>query len=577
MRRAHLLLALALALAQAILLVRTAWDKSDTNDEPIYMGSAVHQWTQTLRGGANFAFDRNCEAPALPKWGIALGMRLADPELFARWVNRGKAKEPDPLRPPIERTRLNLFAARWSTMLLTVVGGLFLWSAARRFGEMAALATHALWCFSPTILAQGSLATLDGWLVALCCIVIWVAFRLWSRPGLGWTAALGATLGLAAACKVTALGLVPVGAVVAGMALARAATERGKRTIIALVLGAISASGGFLMALWTVYGFSFGDVQTHNLCGTIGRFEGLAPFGPVPFPSWMSGLLLQWIHGEGGHLSYLFGHSSSGGWWWFYLASLALKTTIGAQFAGLLCLVAWLKRSPRGSALWLDAAILAYPALLMLVMSLGRTQNGIRYIAPLFPFAMLWLGRGVGLLAEAFGPWGPRALVACLALGTVESLAVHPHHLMFFNRWAGGPEGGPRYLIHGDDWGQDQRNLAEFMKTRSTWRLYYTFYNGVPGRWGLVWEQAPCQPMSGYYALHAVELHRPKRMPAGCLDWLTIEPPDARIGYSIYFYQVTRARIERLEQERGKLKPFWRSESRTAPPDEDDVEDEVNR
>jgi hypothetical protein len=462
-------------------------------------------------------------------------------------------------------------------MLLTVVCGLFLWSAARRFGEPAASVTHALWCFSPTILAQGSLATLDGWLAGLCCIVIWVAFQLWDRPGLGWTAVLGVSLGLAAACKVTALGLLPVAAVVAAMALARGARERGKRPTIALALGAIGGAVGFVMALWTVYGFSFGVVETNYLCGTVVRFEGFAPFGPVPFPSWISGLLLQWIHGEGGHLSYLFGHASSDGWWWFYLASLALKTTIGAQFAGLLCIVAWLKHRPRGRALLLDVAILAYPAVLLVVMSVGRTQNGIRYIAPLFPFAMLWLGRGVGLLAPAFGPWGMRALVACLALGTVESLAVHPHHLMFFNQWAGGPEGGPRYLIHGDDWGQDQRNLAEFMKTRTTWRLFYTFYNGNPGRWGLAWEKAPCEPMNGYYAIQAVELHRPKRMPAGCLDWLTIEPPDSRIGYSIYFYQVTKARIERLEQERGKLKPFWKSEARTAPPDEDDPEDEIKQ
>ncbi len=340
MKRIYLLLALALACMQMTLLLRTAWDKSDTIDEPTYMGSAVHQWTQATRGGANFAFDRNCEAPALPKWGIAAGLRLADPELFSLWIKRGKAKEPDPLRPPIERTRLNLFAARWATIALTVIGGLFLWSAARRFGETAAIVTHVLWTFSPTILAQGSLATLDGWLTAFCCFAIWVAFRLWDRPGLFWTTALGATLGLAAACKVTALGMAPVAAVLAGTALARAARGRGNNPVAAVGLGALCGIGGFFFALWAAYGFSYGEVLTGGLCGGKGVFPGLAPFGPVPFSSWISGLLLQWIHGEGGHLSYLFGEASSDGWWWFYLASLALKTTIGAQAAGLLGLTA---------------------------------------------------------------------------------------------------------------------------------------------------------------------------------------------------------------------------------------------
>ncbi len=570
MKRVHLLLSLALACAQMTLLLRTAWDKSDTIDEPTYMGSAVHQWTQATRGGANFAFDRNCEAPALPKWGIAAGLRLADPELFSLWIKRGKAKEPDPLRPPVERTRLNLFAARWATIALTVIGGLFLWSAARRFGETAALVTHVLWTFSPTILAQGSLATLDGWLTAFCCFAIWVAFRLWDRPGPLWTTALGITLGLAAACKVTALGMAPVAAVVAGTALARAARGRGKNPVAAVALGAVCGIGGFFFALWAAYGFSYGEVLTRGLCGGKGVFPGLAPFGPVPFSSWISGLLLQWIHGEGGHLSYLFGEASSDGWWWFYLACLALKTTIGAQAAGLLGLAAWMKSRPRGRDLLFDGLLLAFPVILLVVMSAGRTQNGIRYIAPLFPFLMVWMARAFTLVTPTLGKWGMRTLVVCLTLGAVESLAVHPHHLMFFNRWAGGPEGGPRYLIHGDDWGQDQRNLAEFMKTQKPWRLYYTFYNGNPGRWGLAWEHAPCEPMSGYYAIHAIVLHRPKRTPSECLNWLTIEPPDARIGYSIYFYQVTKARIERLEKERGKLKPFWEGRRSDRSRDEDE-------
>ena len=53
--------------------------------------------------------------------------------------------------------------------------------------------------------------------------------------------------------------------------------------------------------------------------------------------------------------------------------------------------------------------------------------------------------------------------------------------------------------------------------------------------------------------------HRPKRIAPGCLDWLTVEPPDARLGYSIYLYQVNRPRIERLLAARGRVEPFWRS------------------
>ncbi len=557
MKRAPLALAIVLAGAQATLLVRTAWDKSDTIDEPVYMAAGIHQWTRVFSGDVNRAFERNCESPALPKWGMALGLRLADPPLFEAWLNRpAGTKEPDPLGPPMARARNNLFAARVASILVTTIAGLFLFAAALPFGPAAALLTQALWCFSPTVLAQGSLATLDGWAAACSALTLWAGVRLWQRPVAERALLLGAAIGLAAACKVPAAGMLPI-AFVFALGLVRLASGRWEPARVARLWAGLG--GGFLAALWAVYGYSLGVIQTNDLCGIKRGLDFHSRIGPLPFPAWIEGLLLQWIHGEGGHLSYLFGRIGSDGWWWFYLACVALKTTMGAQGAGLVGIAATLRQRPRAVELLGDTVILAFPALLFTVMSLGSTQIGIRYILPLFPFTIFWLGRALPRVSAAFGPRGRALFFGLVGLGALESLAVHPHHLMFFNAWAGGPEGGPRYLILGDDWGQDQKNLAEFMKTQKPWKLYYTFYNGNPGRWGVVWEQAPCEPTPGYYALQAVEVHRPKRTEAGCLDWLTVEPPDARIGHSIYFYQVTRARIERLVAERDSQRPFWRS------------------
>jgi hypothetical protein len=56
-------------------------------------------------------------------------------------------------------------------------------------------------------------------------------------------------------------------------------------------------------------------------------------------------------------------------------------------------------------------------------------------------------------------------------------------------------------------------------------------------------------------------VHRPRRIDEGCLDWLTAEPPDARLGFSIYLYTVDEARLARLAAERADPghTPFWRS------------------
>ena len=537
-----------LCVAQAGLLAHTAWDKSDTIDEPFYLAVSIPQWL-------HLDLATNCESPALPRWGFGLALRIVDPSLFDESSGRGR----HPLwSRALPETRRNLFAARAATILITLVGGLFLWGAARAFGEGVALVTYSLWCFSPTILANGALATLDAWVAALSCVALWATVRLVRRPTVGSAVVVGIALALAAAAKVTALGLIPVATGVGGWAVWRESRKEGRSWIRPFLAVVGAATLALLVTLWAVYGFRFGVVDTARPCG---KPTGLASHlvGPLPFAPWFEGLLSQLVHGQRGHLGYLFGEVGASGWWWFYIAALALKTTVGAQALAGLRLAAWVKSPPRRAELATDAVILAFPLLLVVVMSVGKAQNGIKYILPAFPFAMLWAGRALPDLKRAFGRRGVAAGGIALLAGILESVAVHPHHLMFFNLWAGGPKGGPRYFVSGDDWGQDQRRLGEWQATAKPWRLFYTYYNGDPAHWGITYEPPSCEPQPGFYALHAVEVHRPKRIRPGCLDWLTVEPPDARLGYSIYLYQVNKPRIERLRAERDTMAPFWRS------------------
>jgi hypothetical protein len=548
------LLAALLVLVQAVLLVRTALDKADTRDEPHYLAQGVILWTQP----GTFS---NCEAPILCKWGFAVALRVVDPVLFDPHSNVGR--HPLWSRPP-EVARRNLAVARGMTICLTLAAGLLLFSAARRYGTGAALLTLTLWVFSPSVLANGSLATLDGWATAMIAVAAWATFRAVDRPSLGRGLIVGIALGLAASAKVTTLALVPIsGAVVAWSALRSQGVSRRRRWLWAASLTACLTLG-FGAALWGVYGYQWGSIDLANPCLRDSLPRGTT-VGPFPAPQWLAGFLAQWRHGQKGHLSYLFGESSAGGWWWFYLAALALKTTVGAQLLVVLRLGAWWRSRPDSKSLLADGMILAYPLILITVMSVGRTQNGIRFILPAFPLLLLWLGRAALDVPRAFGRWGRVGLGIALAAAIAESLAVHPHHLMFFNLWAGGPNGGPRYMIHGDDWGQDQRRLAEWQRVNHPWRLFYTRYTENPAHWGITYETPPCVPTPGYYALHAVEVHRPKGRPPGCLDWLTVEAPDARFGYSIYLYLVNKSRIERLQAERDHVRPFWRSAG--APPE----------
>jgi len=536
-----------LAAVQAGLLAATAWDKSEVGDEPTYLASAALQW-------AHHDLEFNREAPALPKWGFALGLRAVDPSVAQTPARRDWAAAHVLWSRPMEAMRRNLFGARLATVALTVIAGLWLWRAASRFGPGPALVTHALWCFSPSILANGALATLDGWVTALLCAVILTAVRFAEKPATLRAAACGVAVGLAVACKVTALAVVPIVFAVGAVVLKGCEPKAtfGRRAVLC---GAAFAAAG-IIALWAVYGFTAGPVTTVS-----GRTWPLAPF-----PQWWLGLLQQWDLSAAGHRTYLFGNVRSTGWWWFYLAAIALKTTLGAQALAALRLAAWWRRPPPRQEWRVGAAVPAFSLLLLVLLSMGRTQTGIRYLLPAFPFAMLWAGRALVDARRAFGPTGRALVAAAVVAAGLESVAVHPHYLMFFNRWAGGPEGGPRYLILGDDWGQDQRRLGEWQAANKVPTLYYAEYSGMPRRWGINYKPAPCEPKVGVFALQAVEVHRPRRTDPGCLDWLTVEPPDERIGYSIYIYVVDRERLRRLEGERGMRQPFWRSGSAPARP-----------
>jgi len=551
----------ALLVVQLFLLVTTAWDKSDTADEIRYVASGVTLW-------ATGRFRDLCEAPVLPKWAFAAALRSTDPR-----VARAPASWQETMgflvdtRTPPELLRM-FFTARLATIAATLAAGLLLWRAAARFGTAPGLVALTLWVFSPTVLANGSLATLDAWAAASVCALVLAGVRFYEKPSGVRAAVLGFVSGSMAATKVPALLIVPIGL---GLAFAfgrRGALGRLSRR--ALAARAAVVAGVAMTTLWGLYGFTVGGIDAADPCSFAAAAEP-ALGGAWPFPAWFEGLLFQLRHAAGGHANYLLGQTSSEGWWFFYLVALALKTTLAVQALVALRLAAawWLAR--RGDAVdWrLDAALLAFPATLLALMSAGRHQPNVGFLLPAFPLAMMWLARGFALVARAFGPVGRLAFVGLLLAGATESVAVHPHHLMFYNAWAGGPVGGPRYLIHREDWGQDKRRLAQWQRVHGIDSLYYAPYGPNPERWGIVFEPVPCTPRVGVYALHAVEVHRPRfGLRPGCADWLTVEPPDERIGFSIYVYRVDRDRLVRLAREArdAAVEPFWRSGSRAGSP-----------
>jgi hypothetical protein len=162
-------------------------------------------------------------------------------------------------------------------------------------------------------------------------------------------------------------------------------------------------------------------------------------------------------------------------------------------------------------------------------------------------------------LSKAFARWQPRlvrwASGACLCWAACGSLAAWPHGLSYFNELAGGPLGGPRYLLDAQvDWGQDIFYLVEWRDRhpRAAPLVCQVSSAAVPiTLMGLQWADAvgaaqgatrgdsrayDSGPLPGWYAISVGALYDPTSAYAYFREFF--QPVD-RVGYSIQIFNVT--------------------------------------
>ena len=304
-----------------------------------------------------------------------------------------------------------------------------------------------------------------------------------------------------------------------------------------------------------------------------------------------------------GYMVYLDGQLRRGGWWYYYVATLAYKVPEGTWALVLLSgfvLVA----SNRSRTAWADeASVLAIPVGLLAAMSfLTDICLGIRYVLPIFPYVFVATGKVVPWAASLNGPWKWPArlfLGTCLVATATATATAHPHYLAYFNRASGGPDRGDEHLIDSNlDWGQDLVGLDRWLRANrpgaNVGLAYFGQINpsvlrlrgggfdwflppGLPGtieamqdgRAGhLIGPAARLTP--GLYAVSAsivrglswrfcdpVSLSYPQfswlqawNAREGAFSYFGRLTPVARVGHSIYVYEVTG-------EDCARLAPLW--------------------
>jgi hypothetical protein len=531
--RRHLLALLLLLLCGALLWTSER-GRSLTADEPLHLVRGHALWW-THQSKLSYAHPPLANAiTSLPQagrgdeaWGLG-----ATPDGQPRTTSASK-RAPDPklshaeamtklpgwavaqpldlstayFRHDFQTAKAELISARRMMMLWTLCLGLFIYVwCERRWGFTTAILSLSLFSLHPTLLAHGQLVTNDMPIAATVFVSL-AALTAWiERPG--WLPVLGFWFATTAmvlskhsglACVVV-MSLMVLGAAALGYGgFAAQPSGRARRVAITAAQLALVAAA-MILAIDAIYlfdrvGLSVAEIlaepEPHSWISKKVDYELLEhsviaqlPTNlrlPVPY-TWLVGLATVSEQDAMGHGNYFFGVRGESGHPLYFPVLLFAKSPTGLLV--LLGIAMWLgvkrlraKQLPSVAT----TVLVVFSAFTLLSACMVDINIGVRHVLPLLPIMVVFAGRVAAKLIES-APEVPRALhgrrgrglVGACVLGCALGAAhTFPAYLGDFNLLVGGPTGGHRISVIGEDWGQDLGDLADLAEANGWTALAY--------------------------------------------------------------------------------------------------------
>ncbi|HEY5728614.1 MAG TPA: glycosyltransferase family 39 protein [Anaerolineales bacterium] len=373
--------------------------------------------------------------------------------------------------------------ARMVTIFFSCLTAYLVFHWARRlYGFVPALFSLILYVLDPNIIAHSQLVTTDIYTTGT---FVFAFFTLWKfarernfRNGLLCLFALG----LSQLAKYTAIILYPLflGTLLIYDLSSRNETGKEKERIWAftfrylkygiamLVVSILIINLGFLFDHTFM---AFGEYQFRS--SFLQKIQASAPgleSMPVPLPSpYLNGLDYMFNFEQSGNSPgniYLLGHVRTGtGFPGYYFVASLLKVPISAQIIMLFAFLAYFSRRRVISDFLKNEMFLLIPVLFFAVYFnfFFKTQVGIRYYLPVFPFLYIFSG-SLFIGWEKFSLMKKRVvgLLVVYLIGSV--ISYHPYYLSYFNEIVLDRKYAYKYLADSNlDWGQDKYELDHFL------------------------------------------------------------------------------------------------------------------
>ena len=426
---------------------------------------------------------------------------------------------------------LNLFLG---TLLVALVG----WWAYRLWGNHAALLAIALACFEPNLVAHSSLVTTDTGATLFIFLTVYLLWEYVRFPRWWLLSATGIAAGMALVSKFSTVLLIPIIGLIVTVSLfidcAESALPPLRNRPNPIRHKVFEAT----VSLVVIFLFAAAIIPIPYF------FQGFEP--------WLFGLQLFVTLAQEGQPAFFLGQISYQGWWSYFVFAFLVKTPIGTLLlisaAFLLCRFG--KPLGRREGLFLLLPVVVF----FLAMTQSKVNIGLRHVLPVYPLLFVLAARLATL--EPHRRWFKYLLIgAPLALTAISSLRIVPHQIAYFNEIVGGPDKGYRYLSDSNlDWGQDLKGVKAYMEKEKLPIIYLSYfgtappsyynirYQYVPGSWPLRWpppsDRVP-DTARKILAISVRNLQDASIPHIPLFGWLRLRQPIAKIGYSIFVYDLT--------------------------------------
>lgn len=489
-----------------------------------------------------------------------------------------------------------IFWGRIGPILLTLLFGwlLFLWSRGL-FGSKWAIFTLSLFVFSPTIMAHGRLVTTDIAAAFAFFIAIYAYVKLLKKPSLKNLLIAGVAFAIAQLLKfslVLLLGFLPA-ITLLWILLNR---EAILKNIFIWAGRFIVILGITALVILPVYQFHVANYPVEKQIDDIEHIlqsntklpaltDALVWMADKPilraYAQYALGVSMVFMRVAGGNTTYFLGEVSNQAWLHYFPVAFGLKVPIALLIFSLISFGAINSRQftrfknsgfinsvkeLRHKMLtdFDEVAMLLFFIFYWVVSMTGNLNIGVRHLLPTFPFLYLlitgqlsrWvrgrpqiyaenmlssLKQRVGYYASAIKKL---SIIAVLLLWYIFSFSgIYPHFLAYFNEFAGGPDNGYKYIVDSNlDWGQDLRGLVKFVDEKNIDQIKVDYFGGSDVKYYLgdraeIWH-ADNGPTTGWLAVSATFLQTSRGYPWASYEWLDEYEPVAKIGWSIFVYNI---------------------------------------